>query len=144
MGWAAFLEVPVKGVRRLAAAMGGEETAAMLPEQRPDLFPISGRQTERLDFATREEGEASLPVGRRELIQSGQDLEEEHQPVGLTLVTAFADEGSEVEVRGREMDTEFLERFPTRTRVGRLSDVLMEFPAAGAPETSIGFLGTFE
>ena len=46
MGWAAFLEGPVEGVRRLAAAMGGEESAAMLPEQGPYLFPIGGRQTE--------------------------------------------------------------------------------------------------
>lgn len=46
MGWAAFLEGPVEGARRLAAAMGGEESAAMLPEQGPDLFPIGGRQTE--------------------------------------------------------------------------------------------------
>ena len=144
MGWAAFLEGPAKGVRRFAVAMGGEETAAMLPEQGPDLFPIGGRQAKRFEFATREEGKASLTVGRGEMIEAWEDLEEEHQPVGLSLVTALAHEGREAEIRGREMNAHFLECLPTRARVGGLADVLMEFSAAGAPQPPIGFLGTFE
>jgi len=144
MGWAAFLEGPAKGVRRFAVAMGCEETAAMLPEQGPDLFPIGGRQAERFEFATREEGEASLTVGRGEMIESGKDLEEEHQPVGLTLVTAFAHEGGEVEIRRCQVDAHFLERLPTGARVGGLADILMKFPAAGAPQPPIGFLCTFQ
>jgi hypothetical protein len=42
-----------------------------------------------------EECKAALAVGRRENLESGLDLEEEHQPMGLTLITAFADEGGE-------------------------------------------------
>ena len=91
-----------------------------------------------------EECKPPLAVGRGENVESGQDLEEEHQPMGLTLITAFADEGGEVEIRGGEVDAELLEGFPTGAGVGGLADVLMEFPAAGAPETPIRFLGTFE
>ncbi len=144
MGWAGFLEGPVEGVQGLASAMGGEETAAMLPEQGPDLFPIGGRQAERFKFATWEEGKASLAVGRGEMIEAWEDLEKEHQPVGLSLVTALAHEGGEVQIRGCEMDAEFLERLPTSACVGGLADILVEFPAAGAPQPPIGFLGTFE
>jgi len=124
--------------------MGREETAAMLPEQRPDLFPIGGRQAERFEIATWEEGKASLAMGRGELIEAWEDLEEKHQPVGLTLITALAHEGGEVQIRWCKMDAHFLERFPTGARVGGLADILMEFPAAGAPQPPIGFLGTFE
>ena len=144
MGWAAFLEGPAKGVWCFAVAMGGEETAAMLPEQGPDLFPIGGRQAERFEFATWEEGKASLAVGRGEMIEAWEDFEEEHQPVGLSLVTALAHEGREAEIRGREMNAKFLECLPTGARVGGLADVLMEFSAAGAPQPPIGFLGTFQ
>jgi hypothetical protein len=144
MGWAAFLEGPAKGVRRFAVAMGGEETAAMLPEQGPDLFPIGGWQAKRFEFATWEEGKASLTVGRGKMIESGQDLEEEHQPVGLTLIPAFTHHRGEVEIRGGDLDAQFLESLPTGAGVGGFADILMQFASAGAPEPAIGFLGTLQ
>jgi hypothetical protein len=105
-------------IRTFALAMGGEEPSAVLPEQRPDEVAIGLGQGQGVELSATEEGESSLAVGRGRLNKAGLDLEEEHQPMRLSLITAFGNDAGEVQVRGFQDERSLLVGFPDRAGMG--------------------------
>src|SRR5437867_13218339 len=69
-----------------AMAVRGEKAAAMFPEQRPELLAIGLRNRKRIEFGPGEKREAPLAMRRRQRLEVRLDLEEEHQPVRLSLI----------------------------------------------------------
>ncbi len=120
--------------------VGGEEAAAVPPEQWPDLFAVGGGESEVRDGAFLDERKSPFPVSWREMAKASFDLEEEHQPVGLSQIAVFAHEPGEVEFLGDDMDAQFLLGLPTGAGVRRLADFLVELSTGRTPEPLIGLL----
>ena len=143
-GGVRFFEGPGVGAVGVAMAMGGEEAAAVLPEPGPDLFAVGLGNLQRGDFFAREKLETPFGMGRWEGFQARLDFKEEHEPVGLPLVTVLADETGEVKVGGGQTGADFFVGFAAGAGIGGFAEVHFEFAAAGAPEAAVGFLGAFE
>src|SRR5687768_13830496 len=97
---AAFLESPVVISVRMAMAMRGKKSGAMLPEQGPDLFAIGLRQCERIELVFMEEAELTFAMRWGKSFQPCSQLEKEHEPVGRAFVGVLAHNAGEME-RGR-------------------------------------------
>lgn len=102
----------------MAMAVRGKKTAAMPPEQRPDLFAIRLREPERIERGPGEKLEPSLAMRRRRGGQARFDLEEKHQPVRLSGVAVFADDPGEVQVGGMEVKPHFFAGFAAGAGMG--------------------------
>lgn len=124
--------------------MRGEESAAMPPEPGPDSLAIRAGKPEGIDPVAGKELEPAFVVRRRKGFQAGQDLEEEHEPVGLPLVAVFTDQPREMEAGGRQLKSQFLPRLTAGGSIRRFAGGGFQFSAARAPETSIRFAGTLE
>ena len=82
----------------MTMAMGGEETAAMPPEQRPDLFAVGLRQCQPFQSVTGEKREPPFIVRRRQLCQLLGKLEQKHQPMRLAFIAVLADDAGQVQI----------------------------------------------
>ena len=82
-------------------AVRGEETAAMPPEQRPDLFAIGLRQRQAFQSVTGEKREPAFIVRRRQLCQLLGKLEQKHQPMRLAFIAVLADDAGQMQMRRR-------------------------------------------
>jgi len=125
-------------------AVRRKETAAILPKPGPDAFAVGLRELQGVQCGTREELKPAFAHRGRELFQFWFEFKEKHEPVRVTLVTVFAHEAGEVEVRRQKIQARFLARFPGGTRVGRFADLGLEFTAARAPTAEVGRLGALE
>ena len=125
-------------------AMRGEETAAMLPEPRPDVFAVCLRQLQIIQCLAREELKPTFLVDGWERRQLRLHLEQKHQPMRLALETVFADEAGEVQISRGELLAGFLVRFAAGAGVGRFAFVRVQFAAARTPQTTIRLLCAFE
>src|SRR5690349_14399150 len=76
-----FFERPIVAAIGVAMAMRCEETAAMLPEQRPDLFAVGLRQGQSVQRVGREEFKTSFVVWSGQLRQFLFHFKQEHQPM---------------------------------------------------------------
>lgn len=125
-------------------AMRGEETAAMLPEPRPDFFTIRQRQFQIIQCLAREELKPAFLVNGWEHFQLRLHLEQKHQPMRLALETVFADEAGEMQIARAELLAGFLVRFATGAGVGRFAFVRVQLTAARTPQTAIRLMRAFE
>jgi len=82
----------------MAMAVRGKETAAMPPEQRPDLLAVGLRQRQPFQSVTGEKLEPPFIVRRRQLCQLLGKLEQEHQPMRLAFVTVLANDAGKVQI----------------------------------------------
>ena len=122
----------------------GEEAAAVLPEPGPEFFAVGLRQLQVNQRGLREELKPALGVNGREYFQFWPYFKQEHEPVGLTLVTVFADEAGEMQVTRFELLAGFLAGLATGAGVGRFALVRVELATARTPEAAIGLLRAFE
>src|SRR5262245_33258049 len=83
----AFLEPPGVVSLGMAMAMSGEESSAIPPKQRPDLFAIGFGQRQRAQLCAGKEGKPALGMGGRDGRQPNSQFEQEHEPVGLPCIT---------------------------------------------------------
>ena len=79
-------------------AMRRKKTAAMLPEQRPELFEVGFGKVQFLQFLAPKEPERALGMRRRHGLEPRLNFKQKHQPVGLPLVTVFANESRQMQV----------------------------------------------
>ena len=124
--------------------MGGEEPAAMLPEQRPDLLAIGLRQPQGPDGGAGEKLKPPFAMRDRQRRQPGFDLEQEHQPVAITGVSVLADQACKMQVARLPLAVEFLAGLPAGTGAGRFADVHVQFAAGWAPQAEIRLLGPLQ
>ena len=124
--------------------MGGKEAAAMLPEPGPEFFAVGLREFESSESGAGEELKAAFGVEGRKGVQFWFHFEEEHEPVGVALVTVFADEAGEVQVARGELLAGFFQGFAAGAGVGGFAFVGVQFAATRTPETAIGLLSAFE
>src|SRR5262245_19767142 len=127
-----------------AFAMGGEKAPAMFPEEWPELFTIGFRNWKRVEFGAWEKRKAPFTMWRRQRLQALFDLEQEHQPVRLSLVAVLAGQTGQMKIAGSQRQAEFLSRLAAGAGVRRLARLGAEFAAARAPEAAVGFLGPFK
>ena len=139
-----FLQRPFIPPVGVTMAMRGEETAAMLPEQRPDLFAIRLRQIQGRQFVVGKELKISLAMRRRQRFQSRFDFEQKHQPVRLPFVAVLADESGQMQIARLNRQPQFFLCFATGTGVRRFAGVSVKFAAARTPKATIGFLRAFQ
>ena len=123
--------------------MGGEKTAAMLPEPGPDLVEVRLRDFQARQGSAWKELETPFPMGRRQKRELARDLEEEEQPMAAPFIAVFADDASQVQVCGGDRQPKFFVRFAAGAGVGRFSFRRVQFPAAGTPQAEIRLLGAF-
>jgi hypothetical protein len=121
-------------------AMGGKKTAAMPPEQRPNLFGIRLRDWERRNLGGGKKAESAFAMRARQFLKARPDLEQKHQPMGLSLVTAFADQAGQMQVRRTQGNANFLPGFAAAAGKGRLARGHFKLAAARAPEAAVGLL----
>src|SRR6266498_5850845 len=79
-------------------AVRGKKAAAMFPEQRPEPLAIGLRNRKRIELSPGEKREAPLAMRRRQRLEARLDLEEEHQPVRLSLVAVLAGQTRQVKI----------------------------------------------
>lgn len=125
-------------------AVRGKEAAAVLPKPGPNLFAVRLRQFQSVQCRARKEFKSAFGVNRRKGFQLWFHFEQEHEPVGVALVTVFADEAGEMQIARCEMEAGFFQRFTTGAGVGGFAFVGMQFPAARTPEAAIGLLSALE
>src|SRR5579859_4937267 len=124
--------------------MSREEPPAMLPEPGPDPLAVSSRQLQGINGVACEESKAALAMGRRQGIEFAPNFEEEHKPVAVALVTVFADQARQMQVRSRNPEPKFFLSLPAGTRIGRFTFRSIEFPAARTPQAKIRLLRPFQ
>src|ERR1035438_739412 len=117
----------------MAMAMRSEEAAAVLPEPGPDPLPVSLRNLQPRQGFAREELETPLAMGGRQDLQSPLHLEQEHQPMALSLIAVLARQASQVQVGRRQHHAELLLSLAAATRVRGFARVGVQLAAAGAP-----------
>lgn len=139
-----ILQLPIIPPIRMTMAMRGKETAAMLPEPRPDAFTVGLRNVQAVQCGAREELKTPFAHRRREFFELRLQLKQEHEPVSLPLETMFAEEAGEMEVRPKKLLAEFLVRLARRTGVGGFTFVRVQLAAARTPEAAIRLLRAFE
>lgn len=139
-----ILQLPIIPPIGMTMAMRRKESAAMLPEPRPDPFAIGLWDVQTIQHGAREELKAPFLHRRRELLQLGLQFKQEHQPVRLALETVLADHSGQVKVRSPKFLSKFLVSFARSTGVGRFPVVRVQFAAARTPETAIRLLRAFE
>jgi len=122
---------------RMAMAMRRKKSATMLPEQRPELFEVGFWEVQFPQVLTREELKRALSVRRRHGFKPGLNFKQKHQPMGLPLVTVFADKSRQVQVSRLQSQPEFLLSFTAGASVGRLAAFRVQFATAGTPATAI-------
>ena len=142
--WNRLFQCPFVSPVGMAMAMRREKSAAMPPEPRPDLFPVGLRQLQTVERRAGEKLEPAFGVVRRQRGQPRLHLKQEHQPVGLALITMLADEAGQVQVRRLDFDAEFLLRLAAGAGVGRFAGVHLQLAAARAPEAAVRLLRAFE
>ena len=135
-----FFDGPVIVAIFMAATMGGEESVSMFPNERPDGGAISLREWDGIHLCAGEKLEAAFFVRGRHGVEFRFQLEEEHEPVRLALVAAFADDAGEVEIGGSEFDAEFFAGFSTGTGVGRFACVRVKLATGRTPVSEVGFV----
>src|SRR5580765_7605206 len=64
--------------------------------------------------------------------------------MSLAFVTVFTDDSSQVQITRLEDQTEFLVRLPAGTSIRGLTCFLVKLSATRAPETPVGFPGSFQ
>ena len=79
-------------------------------------------------------------MNRRDHFQSRAQFEQEHQPMGLSLVTLFAHDSRHGEVFGSHRESQFLARFPGCTGMRGFSRGTLQFPAGWGPKSPVGIL----
>ena len=139
-----LFDAPLVLVVREATAVRAEETAAMFPECGPDVFAVVDGKSEGRDCVAAMELEAALAVRRWNLFQRRAQFEEEHQPVSLPMIAAFADHSGQDPIGGSCFDAEFFMSFAAGARVGRFAQFGLEFAARRAPAAAIGFVRPFD
>ncbi len=122
--------------------MRGEKTAPVLPEERPELFPIRVRQWKRVECRPGKKLEAPLFHWRWELGKTRLEFVEKHEPVGGSKIAMFTHNSREVQFPGSYLEADLFEGFTTGTGVGGFSDVGAKFTSEWAPESAIRFLGS--
>ena len=122
----------------------GEETAAVSPEPGPDLFDVRLRKLKAGKFVPGKEFEAAFAMGGRQRIDSRLYLEQEHQPMGLTLVAVLTHQAGQVKIASGEVDAQLFVSFTAGAGIGRFSIVGVKFSATRAPEAEIGLLRPFK
>lgn len=119
--------------------MGGEEAAPVFPEEGPELLSVGPGHEGQRELVRREEGEGSLGMRRGDGFEPGHDFKEEHEPMGLALVAALADEPCQMEVGGPQPEARFFGGLAAGAGVGGFADGGFEFAARRAPEPEVGF-----
>ena len=127
-----------------AVAVRRKETAAMLPEQRPEAFLVCPRKAQTGQVAPRMETESAFAMGCRHLAEPPLDFEQEHEPVGLSLVSVFADQTGQVQVGWLEAQADFLLGFATGAGIRGFAGFGFQLAAARAPQATVGFLSALE
>src|SRR5947208_14919441 len=79
--WKRFLQRPLVAAIQEALAMRREETAAVPPEQWPDLFAVGLRQRQSFERGDGEKSKTPFAVRWRQLLQFPLQLEQKHQPM---------------------------------------------------------------
>lgn len=117
-----------------------KKTAAVAPEQRPDLFPVGIRQVEKAEFRPGIESEHTLPMRRRYAGDPLRHLEEKHQPVSLPEVTVFADKPGQMQVRRRDSQSGFLLGLAAGAGVRRFAGLGLQFASRRAEVSPVRLL----
>src|SRR5262245_20699142 len=113
----------------MTMAVGGKEAAAILPKPRPNTFAVSIGQTQSIERVAAEKLKSAFTHGGRSFTQTRLEFEEEHEPMRLSVKTVFTHEAREVKIAERKLQAHFLESFPARASVGRLSFFGVQFTA---------------
>ncbi len=125
-------------------AVCGKKAAPMLPEPGPDLFQVSLRQPQSGQPVTREKLEAPFTMHRWQAFDPSFNLEQKHQPMRLSLITMFAHQSGQVQIRCRQLNSQFLVGFTAAAGIWGFAHVHMKFPAARAPKTAVRFLSSLK
>src|SRR5690349_18234785 len=123
----------------MTMAMGGEEAAPMLPKPGPNPFLVRFGNVQFRELVAAEELKTPFAMRRRQCGKPGPNLEKKHDPMGLALVTMFAHQAGQMQIRWPQHNPQFFARFTAATGVGGFSHISVEFAAAGAPEATVGF-----
>lgn len=121
-----------------------KETAAMLPEPRPDFFTVGLWQLQIVQRFTPEELKTSFRVDRWEGLELRLHLKQEHQPVRVPLIAVLTDEAGEMQVARVELQAGFLAGLAAGAGIGGFTLVRVQFAAARTPAAAIRFLSAFE
>src|SRR5580698_3428692 len=118
-----FFNDPVAAAIGVAMTMRGKKAVAMLPKKRPDFFGVGWRDGQAGDLLWRKKGERTFRMRRRHGLKTRFNLEQEHEPMRLPLVTVFGNQGGKMQVRGNKFHAHFFKGFAAGAGVGRLTDV---------------------
>jgi hypothetical protein len=125
-------------------AVRGKETATMLPKPGPEFLAVGRWQLQVSQGSLGEELKPALGVDWRENRQLRLHFKQEHEPVGLALITVFTDDSGEVQIVRLELLVGFFARFATGAGVRRLAFVGVQFAAGWTPKAAVWFLRAFE
>jgi hypothetical protein len=92
MAFNAFFERPGVLAVRMAMAVRGKKSTAMFPEPWPKPFLVRLRDPELRERFAFEEGEAAFTVHGWKRVEALFHFKKKHQPMGLSLISVFADE----------------------------------------------------
>ena len=124
--------------------MRRKKSAAMFPEQRPDLLEVGLGHFQFVKFFPGYKSEITFFMRWRHLSEQRLDLKEKHQPMRLPLVTSFADQTSQMQILGRKFQTDLLLRLATSADIRRFTVGHVQLAAEGTPQTTIRFVCALE
>src|SRR5437763_385602 len=103
--------------------MGRKKSPAMLPEKRPDFFPVGLRDAQCIHFRAGEEAEPALRMIWRKRVELRLKFEKKHKPVSAAIIATFGNNSRQVEVRWFYRSPNFLARLPASCRVWRFTEI---------------------
>lgn len=124
--------------------MRREKSAAMFPEQGPDLFYIRLWQRQSGQLTGGKEGKRSFAMPGRERFEFRLHFKQKHEPMRLAGITMLAHNAGKVEVFRGDRDSKFFCAFAAGTGIGRFASDHVELATTRTPETAIGILRAFE
>ncbi len=134
----------VRAVGAFAVDRDRKKSAPVFLEERPEHVAVRERNPPLRDFVQRHELEVAFLMRRRKAIQSRLELEEKHQPVGLSLVALLGHDPRKMKILRREAESRFLEGLPRRALVRGLADPGLQLAPERAPESPVGILAPME
>src|SRR5579859_8206 len=139
----AFFDAPIVAAVGMTVAMRRKKSAAMFPEQRPDLLEVGLGGLEIGQIRPRKKFETAFAMRWRDGIQPGRHLEQEQQPMALVFVAALGDDAGEMQIGGGDLHAHLLPCLAAGAFVRGLAILRVQFAAAGTPQSEIRLLRPF-
>src|SRR5262245_1888660 len=91
----------------------------------------------------REKRKAPFPVWRWKILETGFHFKQKQEPMTTSLIAMLADNPRQVQIRGCDRQPKFLLSLSAGTGIRRFPLALVQFAAAGTPQSQVRFLGPF-